>query len=53
MLITNPDFQIEFGMNMALQSYVQWNTPFSEDIILTSYGMLYNPQFELNAVKTE
>ena len=46
MLMTNSDLQIEFGTHMALQSYLHANTPFSEDITLTSYGMLYNPTFE-------
>jgi hypothetical protein len=42
-LMTHKDLEIEFGLHMALQSYVKWNTPFSEDVLLTSYGMLYNP----------
>ena len=47
-LMTIPDLQIEFGTHMALQSYLHFNTPFSEDTVLTSYGVLYNPQFELS-----
>ena len=53
MLMTFSDLQIEFGTHMSLQSYLHWNTPFSEDTILTSYGVLYNPQFELNSAKIE
>lgn len=45
-LMTYSDLQIEFGTHMALQSYLHPNTPFSEDITLTTYGMLYNPSFE-------
>lgn len=45
-LMTNSDIEIEFGTHMTLQSYLHPNTPFSEDIVLTSYGMLYNPSFE-------
>lgn len=45
-LMTNLDLEIEFGTHMALQSYLHPNTPFSEDIVLTSYGILYNPSFE-------
>lgn len=52
-LMTNPDLQIEFGPHIALQSYLNWNTPFSKDTALTSYGVLYNPQFELNNPKME
>ena len=48
MLMTNSDLQIEFGTHMALQSYLYYNTPFSQDTILTSYGVLYNPSFEFN-----
>ena len=48
MLMTNSDLQIEFGTHMSLQSYLNWNTPFSQDTILTSYGVLYNPSFEFN-----
>ena len=46
--MTNSDLQIEFGTHMALQSYLYYNTPFSQDTILTSYGVLYNPSFEFN-----
>lgn len=46
MLMMDSNLQIEFGTLMALQSYLHPNTPFSEDITLTSYGMLYNPTFE-------
>ena len=53
MLMTKSDLQIEFGTHMALQSYVHWNTPFSEDTILTTYGVLYNPQFKSESIETK